>query len=214
LRVRNLIRQWKADVICLQETKLEIISNNIVRSLWGCQFVDWCYAASCGASGGIMLMWDKRLVEKIEVYVGEFVLAYSFRSVADDFSWAFAGVYGPCNDIIIRYFISMQGLMDLPLARWSFTWSNNQDISSWSRLDRFLVSPYWEVKFPGLLQKRFPRLCSDHFPILLYCGGIHWDSRLFKFENMWLKADEFVDSVRLWWSSIKVHGPISQSKML
>jgi exonuclease III len=78
LRVRNLIRQWKADIICLQETKLAIISNNIVRSFWGCQFVDWCYSTSCGAFGGILLMWDKRLVEKIEVYVGEFVLACSF----------------------------------------------------------------------------------------------------------------------------------------
>jgi hypothetical protein len=25
--------QWKADIICLQETKLELISNNVVRSL-------------------------------------------------------------------------------------------------------------------------------------------------------------------------------------
>jgi len=37
-------------------------------------------------------MWDSRIVEKIDVYVGEFVVACSFRSVADDFSWAFAGV--------------------------------------------------------------------------------------------------------------------------
>jgi len=102
LRVRNLIRQWKSDIICLQETKLEIISNNIVRSMWVCEFVDWCYLASCGASCGILLMWDMRLVEKIEEYVGEFVLACSFRSVADDFSWAFAEVYGLKNDIIRR----------------------------------------------------------------------------------------------------------------
>jgi hypothetical protein len=69
-----------------------------VRSLWGCHFVDWCYLASCGASGGILLMWDKR----IEVYVRELVVACFFRSVADDFSWAFTGVYGPNNDIIRR----------------------------------------------------------------------------------------------------------------
>jgi exonuclease III len=75
LTIRNLIRQWKSNIICLQETKLEIISNNIVRSLWGCHFVDWYYLASCGASGGILLMWDKRIVEKIDVYVGEFVVA-------------------------------------------------------------------------------------------------------------------------------------------
>jgi exonuclease III len=95
LRVRNLLRQWKANIICLQETKLEIISNNIVRSLWGCPFVDWCYSASYGASGGMLIMWDKRIVEKIDVFVGEYVFACSFRSIFDDFSWAFAGVYNP-----------------------------------------------------------------------------------------------------------------------
>jgi hypothetical protein len=31
-------------------------------------------------------MWDRRVVEKIEVYVGEFVVAYFFRNVDDDFT--------------------------------------------------------------------------------------------------------------------------------
>jgi hypothetical protein len=64
LRVKNLLRQWMADI--LQETKLELISSNVVRSLWGCQHVDWCYSTLRGASGGILLMWDRRVVDKIE----------------------------------------------------------------------------------------------------------------------------------------------------
>jgi len=145
----------------------------------------------------MLIMWDKRIVEKIDVFVGEFVLACSFRSVEDEFFWAFARVYGPYLDAlrcslwdelaslsswwvlpwciggdfnVIRFpverssdvclntammefsdFIFEQGLMDLPLARGSFTWSNNQENPTWSRLDRFLVSPNWEVKFPGSL---------------------------------------------------------------
>jgi endonuclease/exonuclease/phosphatase family metal-dependent hydrolase len=62
-----------------------------------------------------------------------------------------------------------QGLMDLPLAGGTSTSSNN---ISWSRLDRFIVSPEWEAKYPDLLQMRLLRLCSDHFPILLECGCI------------------------------------------
>jgi len=103
-------------------------------------------------------------------------------------------------------FIYEQGLMDLPIAGGSFTWSNNQDISYWCRIDRFLVSSDWKVKFPGLFQKRLHRLCSDHFPILLDCGGIQWGFRPFKFENMWLKADGFVDRVKLWRSSYRFQG--------
>jgi hypothetical protein len=42
--------------------------------------------------------------------------------------------------------------------------------------------------------------------ILLDCCGIQWGYRPFKFENMWFKADGFVDKVRLWWSSYRFQG--------
>jgi hypothetical protein len=88
--------------------------------------------------------------------------------------------------------------MDLPLAGGTFTWSNSH---SRSRINRFLVSPDWEVKYPGLIQKRWLRLCLDHFPILLNCDGLIRGKRPFKFENMWLKNEGFVDRVRSWWFS-------------
>jgi hypothetical protein len=42
-------------------------------------------------------------------------------------------------------FISKQELMDNPLVGGSFTWSSNQDLPSWSRIDIFLVSQDWEA---------------------------------------------------------------------
>jgi hypothetical protein len=56
-------------------------------------------------------------------------------------------------------FIYEQGLMDLPLTGGSFMSNNNQEISSWSHIDRFLVSLDWDVQFPRLFQKRIHRLC-------------------------------------------------------
>lgn len=93
--------------------------------------------------------------------------------------------------------IFYMGLVDLLLAGGDFTWSNGR---VWSRLDRFIVSP-WKVHFLGLCQKHLPRLSSNHFFILLDYGSIHEGWIYFKFENMWLKAYEFVEKVRLWWSS-------------
>jgi hypothetical protein len=61
-----------------------------------------------------------------------------------------------------------------------------------------------QVSWP--FPEKVARLCSDHFPILLDCGGIKGGARPFKFENMWLKADGFVDKVRLWWSSYSFQG--------
>jgi hypothetical protein len=72
VRVQNLLRQWRADLICLQEPKLEFISSNVVRSclqepklefissnvvrsLWGYQHMDWCYLTTRRASSSILL---------------------------------------------------------------------------------------------------------------------------------------------------------------
>ena len=39
--VKNLLREWKCDVICLQETKLTGMDKQMVGNLWSCPFVDW-----------------------------------------------------------------------------------------------------------------------------------------------------------------------------
>jgi exonuclease III len=53
LRIRGLLRDWNADIVCLLEKKMAVISREVVWSLWGCQYVDWCYLGASGASGGI-----------------------------------------------------------------------------------------------------------------------------------------------------------------
>jgi hypothetical protein len=100
-------------------------------------------------------------------------------------------------------FTAEMGLMDLPLAGGVATWANNL---SWSRLDRFLVSPDWEFSYPGLVQKKLLRVCSDHAPIILMRGCLQNGKCPFKFENMWLKEEGFVDKVRSWWSSFSFMG--------
>lgn len=73
---------------CFLNTELEHISCNLVWSLWGCHYVDWCCLDSRGASGRILLMWDRKVVEKVEECVGEFSVVCSLRNVDDYFSLA------------------------------------------------------------------------------------------------------------------------------
>jgi hypothetical protein len=56
--------------------------------------VDWVCLDSCGVSGGILILWDKRVVEKIESCIGVYSLVVKFRSIEVDSIWAFVGVYG------------------------------------------------------------------------------------------------------------------------
>ena len=95
-------------------------------------------------------------------------------------------------------FISEQGLIDIPLQGGSFTWSNSHEVASNARLDRFLFSGDWEDKFPYFSQQRMSRLSSDHFLIVLKGGSFQRGRRSFRFENMWLKDEGFVERVQSW----------------
>ena len=84
-------------------------------------------------------------------------------------------------------------LLDLPLQRVVFSWSEGRNNQSWARLDRFLVTQSWLDLFRGVVQSRLSRPNSDHFPILLKGGGLSRGPSPFRFENMWLKVDGFKD---------------------
>ena len=47
-------------------------------------------------------------------------------------------------------FISINGLMDIPMEGGSYTWSNSL---SGSRIDRFLFSLEWEEHYPNIHKK-------------------------------------------------------------
>jgi hypothetical protein len=61
------------------------------------------------------------------------------------------------------------GLIDIPLTGGNFTWSNNREVSSMSRL---IVSCSQQIGLKVLLifSKEIDRLNSDHFPVLWSVG--------------------------------------------
>ena len=252
LRVKHMLKIWQPDIICLQETKLEVITRRIVRSVWRCHHVDWMFLGSNGASGGILVMWDKRLVEKVEDAVGLYSVSCKFKNIVDHKVWMFTGVYGPNVDRersnmweelagvrswwgvpwcvggdfnVVRFpsermgsvafsqamydfsdFIAANGLIDTPLSGGNYTWSNNREVASMSRIDRFLFTADWKEGFSMTSQKRMIRLTSDHFPITLECGCFQRGRHPFRFENMWLKADGFLERMQNWWGSYQFAG--------
>ena len=62
-----------------------------------------------------------------------------------------------------------------------------------SRIDRALVSLDWEEHFENTSQWVLPRVILDHCSLLLEAGVVRRGRSAFKFENMWLQAEGFVD---------------------
>ena len=64
----------------------------------GYMYVDWIYLGARGAFEGILIMWDRRVVENFKESVGRFVVARMFKTVTENCQWAFVRVYGPNDD--------------------------------------------------------------------------------------------------------------------
>ena len=106
-------------------------------------------------------------------------------------------------------FIESNSFVDLPFEGASFTWFKDSGIPSMSRIDRALVSLDWEEHFENTSQRVLPFVISDHCPLLLEAGVVCRSRSAFKFENMWLQAEGFVDRVQQWWTGYSFMGSLS-----
>ena len=57
-QVKHLLKLWQANMICLQETKLDLINRELISSLW--VYIMWigCISVPMGLHGVIIPMWD------------------------------------------------------------------------------------------------------------------------------------------------------------
>ena len=120
--LKSFLRDWKCDLVCLQETKLEEVSCSIVRSLWRNYDVDFAFLKAVGASGGVLVMWDKNTFNLVSSSQGEFsITCILSRMIEDDFSWAFSGVYGPqARTDKLRFWAELHSARDGWPGPWCF----------------------------------------------------------------------------------------------
>ena len=93
--IKALIKKNKVDLVCLQETKIQEMTRGIIRSIGVGRFLDWGTVDSRGSAGGIVVLWDSRVLEMIELEKGECSISCHFKNCEDGFTWTFTGVYGP-----------------------------------------------------------------------------------------------------------------------
>ena len=157
--------------------------------------------------GAVYCLWNE-LGAVYGIWNGSWCVAGDFNAILNPEERSRGGSF---NSDMRRFadVIENLRLKDLPLFGGPFTWSGGMNNQSFSRLDRFLINEEWDCLFSGSKQCVLPRPVSDHFPILLEGGGVKRGPSSFRFENMWLKVEEFKDLLKAWWEGENFHGSAS-----
>lgn len=98
-----------------------------------------------------------------------------------------------------RRFVNEVELKDVHLHGRSFTWSNERDQPTMSKLDRVLVSVDWEAAFPNCFMQARSTDISDHCPLLLSTNVASTHKRRFHFERFWIKIPGYQEAVHRGW---------------
>ena len=64
--IKSVVRKQKVDLFCIQETKIQVLSDRVVSSLGSGKFLEWKALDAFGSAGGILICWDKRSLDLLE----------------------------------------------------------------------------------------------------------------------------------------------------
>ncbi|RVW17300.1 hypothetical protein CK203_069209 [Vitis vinifera] len=139
-----------------------------------------------GSAGGILVCWDKRSLELLELEVGFYSISCKLKTVENDVVWVFTGVYGPCNrkerELLWEELGAIRGIWDEP---WCIGGDFNVTLSQRDRSR--------QGSFSGAM-RRFAQVVDDLALIdLPLQGGVYsWSGG--RNNQTWARLDRFLVS--------------------
>jgi hypothetical protein len=90
-------------------------------------------------------------------------------------------------------------IKDLYLHGRRFTWSNEREAPTLTRINRALASVDWDLMHPDTFLQALSSSVSDHAQIHLSLGVAFNPKRRFKFEAFWLNLEGFKEALKEDW---------------
>ncbi|GJZ54948.1 RNA-directed DNA polymerase, eukaryota [Tanacetum coccineum] len=168
--------------VALQETKMDRMDLFSIKAIWGNFSFDYVFSPSVGFSGDY-------LHHMIDSWDGECVLLGDFNEVRS-YHERYGTIFNLQGANAFNNFITMTGLVDLPLEGYSYTWSH-KTTSKMSKLDRFLISKGLLTTFPSLSALCFDRNLSDHRLILMRELNVDYGPTMFRLFHSWFNKKGF-----------------------
>jgi hypothetical protein len=99
---------------------------------------------------------------------------------------------GDTNDMFLfNEIIGHLGLLELPMKRRKYTWSNMEDSPLLEQLDWFFTSNNWISHYPNSMVLALAKTGSDNVPCVVIIDTLIPKARLFRFENYWVDMPGF-----------------------
>ncbi len=93
--MKSVVACCKVSVLCIQETKVCLISQSFLRSFVGSRFNKCHFISSVGASGGIAMCWNARDFTCLEVIVRNYSLTLRLKHYSSGLVFYITNVYRP-----------------------------------------------------------------------------------------------------------------------
>jgi exonuclease III len=95
--VRELIRAERPSIVCLQETKLSVISEFDVIQIISVGF-DYYYLSAVGTHGGILVAWRSSTWSVSLSSHRAFLVSIKIKHISQEEGWWLTSVYGPAAE--------------------------------------------------------------------------------------------------------------------
>jgi exonuclease III len=110
--VRAKIQESSCSVLCIQETKKEIIDWSLMKKIAPKTFSNFAFVPSVRASEGILMSWNDSTLKGV-LWNQDFAITVAFTSRHTNQKWKLTTVYGPCHRETRDHFV--QWLYDLQI---------------------------------------------------------------------------------------------------
>ena len=95
--IRRLVNKQHVDMLCIQETKKELIDRDICHALWGDPDVQWADQPATHTAGGILCLWSEKVFRMERKIIGPGYVMMSGKWIQEDQSVNIVSVYSPCD---------------------------------------------------------------------------------------------------------------------